>query len=109
MKIYAVDCSILKDETFFAECFKQMPENRKKAINQYKAPEDRRRSLGARMLLNSVLAENCPEVPLPPEIDFKEDGKPFLSVLTTFISIYPIPVLMPCVLLTKPRSGLTSS
>ena len=79
MKIYAADCSVLKDETLFAECFKQMPENRKKAINKYKAAEDRMRSLGAGMLLNSVLAENCPEVPLPPEIDFKEDGKPFLA------------------------------
>ena len=37
------------------------------------------RSLGAGLLLNSVLAENCPEVPLPPEIGFQKDGKPFLA------------------------------
>ena len=84
MIIYAADCSVLKDKTLFAECFAMMPENRKKAINSYKASEDRIRSLGAGMLLNSVLAENCPEVPLPPEIEFKEDGKPFLAGFDIF-------------------------
>lgn len=79
MKIYAADCSVLKDETLFAECFELMPESRKNAINRYKSLQDRMRSLGAGILLNSVLAENCPEVPLPPEIDFKKDGKPFLA------------------------------
>ena len=79
MKIYAADCSVLKDEKLFAECFELMSEKRKKAINRYKAAEDRMRSLGAGMLLNSVLAENCPEVPLPPDIEFQEGGKPFLA------------------------------
>ncbi|MBO7486500.1 MAG: 4'-phosphopantetheinyl transferase superfamily protein [Spirochaetaceae bacterium] len=79
MKIYAADCSVLKDEKLFAECFELMSEKRKQTINQYKAEKDRMRSLGAGMLLNLALAETYPEVPLPPELDFQKDGKPLLT------------------------------
>ncbi len=40
---------------------------------------DQRRSVAGRWLLNRLLAEHCPEVPLPPRLDYGWQDKPLLA------------------------------
>ena len=51
---------------------------RREKLCTLQRPEDRRRALGAELLLLHALGRCCPELPLPPRIECEEGGKPFL-------------------------------
>lgn len=57
MKIYLADTSVLRARAVYARLYEDMSEARKRRIDRLRFPGDRRRSLGAGVLLRRALSE----------------------------------------------------
>ena len=74
--VYCSDTSPLDDPTAYREAYARMPAYRLAKIDSLASPEDRKRSMGAELLLRRALSDiGIKEY----DVEYGENGKPFLA------------------------------
>lgn len=76
-KIYAMDTEELSDEAFFKKCYEELSNYRREKIDKFRLLEDKKRAMGAGLLLDKGLREyGLKEAGV--RIAQGENGKPYL-------------------------------
>lgn len=98
--IYLTDVSRLDPEDPFWLEF--ISESRRRKMERCAKAEDKQRSLGAELLLCYAIANEAPDLALPPAYELRPDGKPFFADGRRHVSFAHSGKYAACALFTTP-------
>lgn len=89
MLLYRIESvDYLKDETHFRQGYEHVPSYRRTKIDRMRLDEDKRRSLGAELLLEKMLREaGFPEMAEKRSVSYSDRGKPYFPGNPVYFSL----------------------